>query len=84
MKRTAFVAMAKNRGMGKRDAKGKPVKGPAGGKADLRSDLIHYFTNTPEGQDAWARRPQITGEGVADYLTIEEMVEALLLEVDEL
>lgn len=84
MKRTAFVEMAKSKGLGKRDAKGKPVKGPDGGKATLRSDLIHYFTNTPEGQAAWAKRPRITGEGVADYLTIEEMVEALLLEVDEL
>ena len=84
MKRTAFVAMAKARGFGKRDDKGKPVKAPAKGKADLRSDLIHYFKNTPEGQEAWAKRPQITGEGVADYLTIEEMAEALIREVDEL
>lgn len=84
MKRTAFVEMAKAKGFGKRDDKGKPVKAPTNGKADLRSDLIHYFKNTPEGQDAWARRPQITGEGVADYLTIEDMADALLLEVDEL
>lgn len=84
MKRTGFVEMAKSKGLGKKDANGKPVKVPAGGKAALRGDLIHYFKNTPEGQEAWAKRPQITGEGVADYLTIEEMADALIREVDEL
>ncbi len=64
------------------DAKGKRLPPLPGAREKLRQALIKYFKDTPEGQGAWDRRPRITGEGVADYLTIEAMVDAVLREAD--
>lgn len=82
MKRTELFAMAKAEGIGRVDGKGKPIPAPAGAREKLRKRLIQYFRDTPEGRRAWEKRPRITGEGVADYLTIEEIADAILLEVD--
>lgn len=82
MKRTELLAMARAQGIGLVDEKGKRIPAPAGAREKLREKLIQYFRDTPEGRHAWEKRPRITGEGVADYLTIEEIADAILLEVD--
>ncbi len=56
------------------------AKATRGNKNTLRRNLIAYFKDTTAGQSAWERRPRVTGEGVADYLTIEDMADALLVE----
>ncbi len=82
MKRTELINMAKKHGLLRRDDKGKKILPPKDARKNLRAELVSYFKDTPEGQAAWDRRPRITGEGVADYVTIESMADALLLEVE--
>ncbi len=83
MNRTKFKEIAQAKGLMKRDINNKKIHPEEGAYQQLRQNLIHYFKNTPDGQDAWDRRPRITGEGVADYVTIDEMVDALLREADD-
>lgn len=84
MNRSELVSRARAMGFGKRDHTGERLLLPPNAKQQLRAELIDYYTNDPNGQDAWNSRPIITGEGLADYGTVGSIVDAILREVDEL